>query len=113
MVPKDSENDWPLLTFFLCHCSVYTYESLSNELWVVMRTDETVSLPGYWALWEALPVKKCENKTFRGLNSGYVQSPGYPDEESSRFYQPLDCWTVIQAPSKFHFQNLVTISNRR
>ena len=38
-----------------------------------MRTDETVSMPGYRALWEALPVKKCENKTFRGLNSGYVQ----------------------------------------
>ena len=84
----------------LCHCSVYTYESLSNELWVVMRTDETVSMPGYSALWEALSVRKCENKTFRGLNSGYVQSPGFPDEESSRFHQPLDCWTVVQAPSK-------------
>lgn len=88
------------LEFHCLFCSVYTYESLSNELWVVMRTDETVSMSGYFALWEALPVEKCENKTFRGTNSGYLESPGFPSEESSRFQQPLDCWTFIQAPSK-------------
>ena len=84
-------------------CSVYTYESHSNELWVVMRTDETVSMSGYSALWEALKVDQCENKTYRGLNSGFIQSPGFPNEESSRFSLPLDCWTIIDAPSKCRF----------
>ena len=79
--------------------SVYTYESLSNQVWVVMRTDETVSLSGYDALWEALPVEKCENKTYRGLNSGYIESPGFPKEESTRYTQPLDCWTIVHSPS--------------
>ena len=86
---------------FPCICSVYTYESLSNELWVVMRTDETVSMSGYFAVWEALKVDKCENKTYRGLNSGFIESPGFPNEESSRFHLPLDCWTIIDAPSKY------------
>ena len=91
------------LFFMFCNfllCSVYTYESHSNELWVVMRTDETVSMSGYSALWEALKVDKCENKTYRGLNSGFIESPGFPNEESSRFHLPLDCWTIIDAPSK-------------
>ena len=65
-----------------------------------MRTDETVSMSGYFAVWEALKVDKCENKTFRGLNSGFIESPGFPNEESSRFHLPLDCWTIIDAPSK-------------
>ena len=65
-----------------------------------MRTDETVSMSGYFAVWEALKVDKCENKTYRGLNSGFIESPGFPNEESSRFHLPLDCWTIIDAPSK-------------
>ena len=80
--------------------SVYTFESHSNELWVMMNSDETVAYSGFLALWEALPLKTCENKTIRGVNSGFVQSPGYPDEESSWFEPPLDCWTFITAPGK-------------
>ena len=92
-----------ILCVAISFCSVCTYESLSNELWVVMSTDETVSLSGYFAVWEALKVDKCENKTFRGLNSGFIESPGFPNEESSRFQLPLDCWTIIDAPSKSLF----------
>ena len=40
---------------FLFRYIVSTYKSLSNELWVVMRTDETVSMPGYQALFD----KRC------------------------------------------------------
>lgn len=65
-----------------------------------MTSDETVSSAGYYAHWEALPVLKCDNKTFRGVNSGYITSPGYPDEESSRFDPPLDCWVTIMAPGE-------------
>ena len=64
----------------------------------MMNSDETVAYSGFLALWEALPLKTCENKTIRGVNSGYIQSPGYPDEESSWFEPPLDCWTFITAP---------------
>ena len=84
----------------LVFSSVFTFESHSNELWVVMTSDETVGFSGYSALWEAIPVKKCENKTIRGPNSGYIQSPGFPDEDSSRFEQPLDCWVTILAPGE-------------
>merc|ERR550532_1260647 len=63
-----------------------------------MNSDETVAYSGFLALWEALPLKTCENKTIRGVNSGFIQSPGYPDEESSWFEPPLDCWTFITAP---------------
>ena len=66
----------------------------------MMNSDETVAYSGFLALWEALPLKTCENKTIRGVNSGYIQSPGYPDEESSWFEPPLDCWTFITAPGK-------------
>ena len=66
----------------------------------MMNSDETVAYSGFLALWEALPLKTCENKTIRGVNSGFIQSPGYPDEESTWFEPPLDCWTFITAPGK-------------
>ena len=71
----------------------------------MMNSDETVSYSGFSALWDALPLKTCENRTFRGVNSGSIESPGYPDEESVWFEPPMDCWTYIIAPGKtFHSQ---------
>ena len=67
----------------------------------MMNCDETVAYSGYLALWEALPLKTCENETLRGVNSGYIESPGYPNEESSWFDPPLNCWTFIIAPGKY------------